>query len=79
MNEMMGYLFQSVRITNDSVEHISKALQSQVKVNRATKRFMRTALIFMVATTGQIIIQNREIDRLKRDVRDLKRDKGATK
>lgn len=67
MDEMIRYIFGSLRCTETAMRVVTKTLQKQ-------KSFNRTMSLFAVFTTAHIVIQNIEITALRDELKDLKKE-----
>lgn len=67
MDEMIRYIFGSLRCSETTMRAITKTLCKQ-------KSFNRTMSLFAVVTTAHIVIQNMEITALRDELRDLKKE-----
>lgn len=65
MDEMIRYIFGSLRCSETAMSVIAKTLRKQ-------KSFNRTVTIFAAATTVHLVIQNIEIAALRDEVCNLK-------
>ena len=76
MNEMLNYIFSSLRDSEKTIGVIQKTLRRQI-------RFDRKVTFFALAMTAYVVIseidrreQSEKIAKLEKDVKRLKRDEG---
>jgi len=76
MDEMINYIFGSLKRSESELRHLRKTLKNQMNINR---RFSAFAL----AATGYVILleissreQNKKIEKLSAELKELKRKKG---
>lgn len=67
MDEMIRYIFGSLRCSETVMRAITKTLSKQ-------KSFNRTMSLFAVVTTAHLVVQNMEIAALRDELRDLKKE-----
>ncbi len=67
MDEMIRYIFGSLRCSETAMRVIIKTLRKQ-------KSFNRTMSLFVVLTTAHLVIQNMEITALRDELKDLKKE-----
>lgn len=65
MDEMIRYIFGSLRCSETAMSVMAKTLRKQ-------KSFNRTVTLFAMATTAHLAIQSIEISNLRNEVKDLK-------
>ena len=67
MDEMIRYIFGSLRCSETAMRVFAKTLRKQ-------KSFNRTVSLFAVGTTTCLVIQNMEVAALRDELRDLKKE-----
>lgn len=70
MPEMFSYIFSSLNSSHKAIQCIGKALKQQSQINRSF-------VIFSLATTYTILVQNKQIEKLSNEIKELKKvDEG---
>lgn len=76
MYETMGYIFRSLKSSEDSVRCIKRALKAQRAVNQAIALFAWATVAHMVMELHHDQKQNEKIEKLSNEIEELKRMKG---
>lgn len=69
MNEMIGYIFGSLRNSEAAIKQINKTLRCQTQFNSKVS-------IFAMCTTACLVMQYRKIETLRKEIEELKSVKG---
>lgn len=76
MNEMIGYIFGSLRTSETSIKNIRRILREQARTNRMVTVFALSVTAYVFAAGIQNMKQYKEIKKLSRELEELKRMKG---
>lgn len=76
MCEMIGYIFGSLKSSEDAVRNIRKALKTQKVVNQGIAIFAWSTIAYMLLELHYDQQQNDKIEKLSNEVKELKRMKG---
>lgn len=76
MDEMIGYIFGSIKVTDASIKNINKTLKAQRGFNMRLTGISLAAGACIWIMSQQIKMQNERIDTLKNEIEELKNEKG---
>lgn len=76
MYEMIGYIFGSLKSSEDSIKNIKRAIRAQRAVNQGIAIFAWSAVAYMLVELHHDQKQNEKIEKLSQEVKELKRMKG---
>lgn len=74
MNEMIGYIFGSIRASEVNIYKIKEALKYQRKVNRSVVFFAATATLCLYLHSKNAKLQRKKIKELEKEI-DFLREK----
>lgn len=73
MNEMLNYVFNSMKTTERALAKLEKTMRKQVKANRRLKLIAITGVAYALWAETVRREQQEEIERLSGEVEELKR------
>lgn len=76
MDEMFKHIFGSLYSSEKAISNIEKNLRRQRNFNKNVAGFAVVAVTYVIATELYKKIQDREIATLKKDIEELKAEKG---
>jgi hypothetical protein len=76
MNDIIGYIFGSLKSCEDSMEAIKQSLRNQIRINQRVSLFTAIAAVSIVALEIREIERDKKIRQLKKEVEELKQTKG---
>lgn len=76
MNEMVAYIFASLRSSENSIKIIKRSLRNQMRINRGVAMFSLTMAIYVILSEINNLEQNRKIEKLSKELEELKRLEG---
>lgn len=76
MDEMIGYIFGSLKSSEDAVKRINKTLCHQAKINQTRTLFTFAVTVYIVAAELHNYERNKKIEELSNEIKELKRMKG---
>ena len=76
MDEMIGYIFGSLRNSEDAIKLINKALKGQAKLNRQLIGVAVCTTLYMYFNEHESRKSNRKIEALSKEIEELKKMKG---
>lgn len=77
MNEMIGYIFGSLRTSEIEIKNVKKILRSQAKINNRFALYVLLTSICMTVVEIHIQDQNKKIEELSEEIKELKNVKGG--
>ena len=72
MNEMLNYIFKNLRITENRVNALRRAMMRQKRTNQYVS-------YYMILNTFYIYIQWKEMEKMKSSIEELKNKAGGEK
>lgn len=73
MNEMLGYVFGNLKITENAIRGVRRSLKEQ-------KKFNRQVIVVLGALTGRMVLNemvlNTKIKKMESEIKKLKTPKG---
>ncbi len=76
MVEMFSYIFGSLKTSENSIKNIKTTLRSQARINRTVAAFALVVAVYAIALEVHIYEQNKKIQNLDNEIKELKRMKG---
>lgn len=76
MDEMMNYIFGSIRTSEVAVKNISKALTKQTKINKSFRLFAICVTVNLVISEIERREQSEKIRKMEKEIEELKRSEG---
>lgn len=76
MNEMVAYIFGSLRTSENAVKNIRKTLRHQARINRGVAAFALTMTVYVILMELNALEQNKKIEKLNTELEELKRSEG---
>ena len=76
MDKMIGYIFNTLQDTEDSVKFITKVLKRQQSFNRNVVAFAGFTLLYICVNEHERKKQNEKIKALSEEIEELKNAKG---
>lgn len=76
MDEMMNYIFGSLRSSEVAIKHIQRILEGQQRLNRNVVLCIWATTTYVVLTELNRREQNRKIEKLSNEIEELKRSEG---
>ena len=76
MVEMLSYIFGSLKASENSIKNIKTTLRSQARINRTVAAFALVVAVYAIALEVHIYEQNKKIQNLDNEIKELKRMKG---
>ena len=76
MVEMFSYIFGSLKTSENSIKNIKTTLRSQARINRTVAAFALVVAVYAIALEVHTYEQNKKIQNLDNEIKELKRMKG---
>jgi len=76
MIKMLSYIFGSLQASENAVKNIKKTLISQAKFNRTVATFALVMAAYAITVEIHTYEQNKKIEELNDQIKELKRMKG---
>lgn len=76
MYEMLGYIFGSLQLSETAIRGIHRTLKQQVRFNRNVGLWACVMTTYVVVTELDRGEQNKKIEKLSNEIRELKRSEG---
>lgn len=76
MNEMMGYVFGNLKVTETAIRGVRRRLREQKKFNRNVLLILATITAHVLINDAEIKKLHAKIERLENEVETLKTPKG---
>lgn len=76
MDEMFKHIFGSLYSSEKAISNIEKSLKRQRNFNKNVVGFAAVVVTYVIATELYKKIQDREIEALKKEIEELKAEKG---
>lgn len=76
MDEMIRYIFTSLRNSDATTYAVAKALKKQYAVNRTVACFAMSAALCMAIQDMEIRALRERVYEMKKDIKELKKTKG---
>lgn len=76
MVEMFSYIFGSLKTTENSIKAIKTILINQERINRTVVAFALVVAAYTIALEVRSYEQNKKIQNLDNEIKELKRMKG---
>ncbi len=77
MNEMLNYIFKNLRVTENRLNILRRALNRQRDFNSIAVCYMVINSMYVYAQKLDIGLLNDEVAKLRNDISELKDEKGA--
>lgn len=77
MNEMLNYIFNNMHDNDNAIKKIAKALNTQRKINKQVVMAVLSMSIYIAIDSMVVKTQQKLIDRLTKEVEELKQVKGV--
>jgi len=76
MVEMLSYIFGSLKKSENSIKTIKTTLRNQARINRTVAAFALVVAAYAIALEVHTYEQNKKIQNLDNEIKELKRMKG---
>jgi len=76
MVEMLSYIFGSLKESENSIKTIKTTLRNQARINRTVAAFALVVAAYAIALEVHTYEQNKKIQNLDNEIKELKRMKG---
>ena len=76
MVEMLSYIFGSLKESKNSIKAIKTTLRNQARINRTVAAFALVVAAYAIALEVHTYEQNKKIQNLDNEIKELKRMKG---
>ncbi len=76
MVEMLSYIFGSLKESGNSIKAIKTTLRNQARINRMVAAFALVVAAYVIALEVHTYEQNKKIQNLDNEIKELKRMKG---
>ena len=76
MVEMLSYIFGSLKESENSIKTIKTTLRKQARINRTVVTFALVVAAYTIALEVHTYEQNKKIQNLDNEIKELKRMKG---
>lgn len=76
MMEMISYIFGSLKASENSIKNIKTILGNQARINRTFEAFAFVVAAYAIALKIHTYEQNKKIQNLDNEIKELKRMKG---
>jgi cell division protein FtsL len=76
MVEMLNYIFGSLKESENSIKAIKTTLRKQARINRTVATFALVVAAYAIALEVHTYEQNKKIQNLDNEIKELKRMKG---
>lgn len=76
MVEMLSYIFGSLKESENSIKTIKTTLRNQARINRTVVTFALVVAAYTIALEVHTYEQNKKIQNLDNEIKELKRMKG---
>jgi len=76
MVEMLSYIFGSLKASENSIKNIKTTLRNQARINRTVAAFALVVASYAIALEVHAYEQNKKIQNLDNEIKELKRMKG---
>ena len=76
MVEMLSYIFRSLNTSENSIKGIKTTLRNQAKINLTLATFALVVAAYAIALEVHTYEQNKKIQNLDNEIKELKRMKG---
>jgi len=76
MMEMISYIFGSLKASENSIKNIKTILGNQARINRTFAAFAFVVAAYAIALKIHTYEQNKKIQNLDNEIKELKRMKG---
>ncbi len=76
MVEMLSYIFGSLKESENSIKTIKTTLRNQARINRTVVAFALVVAAYTIALEVHTYEQNKKIQNLDNEIKELKRMKG---
>lgn len=76
MVEMLSYIFGSLKESENSIKTIKTTLRNQARINRTVAVFALVGAAYAIASEVHTYEQNKKIQNLDNEIKELKRMKG---
>jgi len=76
MVEILSYIFGSLKASENSIKAIKTTLRNQARINRTVAAFALVVAAYAIALEVHTYEQNKKIQNLDNEIKELKRMKG---
>ena len=76
MVEILSYIFKSLNTSENSIKDIKTILRNQARINRTVSTFALVVAAYVIALEVHTYEQNKKIQNLDNEIKELKRMKG---
>ncbi len=76
MDEMIRYIFGSLRDSETTLHVISKSLKKQNSFNRSVTLFSMSVCVYLIVQELEIRNMHRELKALQKEIKELKNTEG---
>lgn len=76
MNEMISYIFTSLKCSEIALNNLRKVVRRQNNINASFAFFVITTTLSIGAMNGELRSQSKQIAKLTEEIEELKKTKG---